>query len=78
MGIARTPSREEIERRAYEIYEERGCEDGHADDDWFAAERELSERLAAEPDSGRTSSRIKSAVTQAMQQKSHSARSAHN
>ncbi|HEX5423355.1 MAG TPA: DUF2934 domain-containing protein [Candidatus Acidoferrales bacterium] len=74
--MARTPSRDEIEVRAYEIYEQRGCEDGHADDDWFAAERELTERSA--PETGKSGSRIKEAVSQAMQQKSRSAGSAHN
>ncbi len=71
--MARTPSRDEIERRAYELYEQRGCEDGHDEEDWFAAERELSEQPAAEP--SESGSRIKTAVNQAMQQKSHSARS---
>jgi len=31
----------EVERRAYELYLERGGEDGHDVDDWIAAEREL-------------------------------------
>jgi Protein of unknown function (DUF2934) len=44
--MVRTPSREEIEKRAYEIYEERGREPGHAEEHWLAAEQELSERLA--------------------------------
>lgn len=30
-----------IERRAYELFESRGCELGRDMDDWFAAEREL-------------------------------------
>jgi hypothetical protein len=30
-----------VERRAYELYEQRGREDGHDWDDWLAAEREL-------------------------------------
>jgi hypothetical protein len=38
------PSRE-IERRAYELYLERGGEDGHDIDDWIQAEREVG-RLA--------------------------------
>ena len=33
---------EEIAKRAYEIYLERGGGDGHADDDWLLAEQELS------------------------------------
>ncbi|HTU35474.1 MAG TPA: DUF2934 domain-containing protein [Candidatus Acidoferrum sp.] len=74
--MARTPSRVEIEVRAYEIYEQRGCEDGHADEDWFAAERELSEQRT--PETVKSRSRIKEAVSQAMQQKSNTAKSAHN
>ena len=31
----------EIERRAYELYEERGREGGHDWEDWFQAERDL-------------------------------------
>lgn len=32
---------DDIERRAYELYEARGREDGHDWDDWLQAEREL-------------------------------------
>jgi hypothetical protein len=35
------PTREEIARRAYELFLERGGEHGHADEDWIQAEREL-------------------------------------
>lgn len=35
---------EDIARRAYERYCERGCEDGHDVEDWLAAERELNQR----------------------------------
>ena len=36
------PVREEkIRIRAYELYLERNCEAGHADDDWFRAESEI-------------------------------------
>ena len=38
----RAPTREEIEVRAYEIYLQRGGENGSALDDWLAAETELS------------------------------------
>ena len=34
-------SHEQIEERAYEFYLERGAEDGHALDDWLAAEKQL-------------------------------------
>lgn len=30
-----------IARRAYELYEQRGCAHGHDIDDWLLAEREL-------------------------------------
>jgi uncharacterized protein HemX len=43
------PSRnleEEIRRRAYEIYEERGREDGHDMDDWLRAEAEIAAKNA--------------------------------
>ncbi len=32
---------EEIRRRAYELYQERGCEHGHDLDDWLQAEAEI-------------------------------------
>jgi len=34
-------SEELIRQRAYELYEQRGREDGHALDDWLAAEAEI-------------------------------------
>jgi hypothetical protein len=37
------PAHEQIERRAYQIYLERGFHDGNALGDWLAAERELTE-----------------------------------
>jgi hypothetical protein len=36
------PTREQIERRAYEIYVERGYEHGGDVEDWLAAEEQLS------------------------------------
>lgn len=30
-----------IRRRAYELYEKRGCQDGHAEEDWLRAEAEI-------------------------------------
>jgi hypothetical protein len=38
---ARSADRDEIARRAYERYEERGREHGHDLDDWLEAERDL-------------------------------------
>jgi len=35
---------EEIRRRAYQLYEERGCLPGHENDDWLVAEREILTR----------------------------------
>lgn len=37
------PAREEIERRAYEIYLARGGVNGYDQDDWLQAEREIKE-----------------------------------
>jgi Protein of unknown function (DUF2934) len=48
----RIPSREAIERRAYEIYVERGSMEGHDVEDWIAAEDELMAR-AEEVDAAR-------------------------
>jgi hypothetical protein len=61
--MIRTPSKAEIEKRAYEIYEERGREPGHAEEHWLAAEQELTERPAPVTT---VSSRIRTAA-QAMQ-----------
>jgi hypothetical protein len=35
---------DEIRRRAYELYEQRGYSSGNEADDWFAAEREVLQR----------------------------------
>jgi hypothetical protein len=35
------PTHDEIARRAYQLFEERGREPGHDWEDWFQAEREL-------------------------------------
>jgi HSP20 family protein len=37
-----------IARRAYELFESRGCQDGHDLEDWFCAESELLEPMPAE------------------------------
>ena len=34
--------RERVARRAYELYQARGGGEGRADEDWYAAERELN------------------------------------
>jgi len=36
--------REALAQRAYDLYRERGGEDGHDRDDWFQAEEELRRR----------------------------------
>ena len=36
---------EEIRRRAYELYEARGREDGHDLEDWLRAEAEIASRM---------------------------------
>jgi hypothetical protein len=36
------PTNDEIARRAYELFEQRGRVDGHDREDWFQAERELT------------------------------------
>lgn len=46
---ATEPSNQEerIRCRAYELYEQRGAEDGHDMDDWLQAESELIQRTRA-------------------------------
>jgi hypothetical protein len=41
----KTPTQKEIELRAFEIYLQRGGEDGNELNDWLAAEKELTESL---------------------------------
>jgi hypothetical protein len=40
--VQQKETREEIDKRAYQLFEERGCRDGHALEDWIDAERELA------------------------------------
>lgn len=40
---------EEINRRAYELYRERGGEHGSDVDDWVRAEKELSDKPVVQP-----------------------------
>jgi hypothetical protein len=44
----------EIERRAYELFLERGGEDGHDVDDWMRAERELGTQVGTQAEPRRT------------------------
>jgi hypothetical protein len=43
MTERKVPTTQEIEQRAYEIYLERGGEDGRSIEDWLAAEKELTQ-----------------------------------
>ena len=40
------PMEQQIQRRAYELYEQRGRTDGYDLDDWLQAEREIKGRQA--------------------------------
>lgn len=64
----RIPSREAIERRAFEIYIERGCVEGNDVADWLAAEEELMARAeeveaASEPASDLRPAPLRKSVT---------------
>ena len=48
-GTIAPPQDENVARRAYELYEQRGAGDGRDWDDWFEAERELRQSTAAVP-----------------------------
>jgi hypothetical protein len=63
MSERKVPTAEQIEQRAYELYLERGCEDGHDLADWLAAEKELIE-LSGQPPSGTPKARAASAGQQ--------------
>ena len=43
MSERKVPTTQEIEQRAYEIYLERGGEEGRRLEDWLAAEKELTQ-----------------------------------
>lgn len=43
-AIKRIPARDEVERRAYELFLARGAGDGRDVEDWFQAERELQDQ----------------------------------
>jgi hypothetical protein len=38
------PMKKQIEARAYELYLQRGCENGHDVEDWLTAEKELKQQ----------------------------------
>ena len=39
--LRREPSHDEIAKRAYQLFEHRGCVHGHEMDDWVQAEKEI-------------------------------------
>ena len=48
LPIERDVIEEKVRQRAYELFQQRGCEDGHAMEDWLQAEAEiLKERVPA-------------------------------
>ena len=48
VSVVNSTREEEIRRRAYEIYLERGEQPGRELDDWFQAERELKRGMVPE------------------------------
>ena len=56
--VCHTPSHEEIGRRAYEIYLERGSRPGDELDDWLRAERELQKVALFARDWNRVQQRV--------------------
>ena len=51
----------EIAKRAYEFYLARGCQDGHAIEDWVRAEQELARtQPSAEATKTKTTARVTS------------------
>ena len=50
VAIAPSVAESDIARRAFELYCDRGCEDGHDVDDWLNAERELRDAASSSAD----------------------------
>jgi hypothetical protein len=50
VSVVNSTREEEIRRRAYEIYLERGEQQGRELDDWFQAERELKRGMFVNPE----------------------------
>jgi hypothetical protein len=55
-------SKEEIARRAHELYVERGRQDGRALEDWVRAEKELSQDTVAGPSKTKVAERSRSRI----------------
>jgi hypothetical protein len=49
MIVRREPSRQEIARRAHDLYLQRGGEQGKDVEDWVRAEKELSDERVVKP-----------------------------
>ena len=64
MSERKLSASEQIEQRAYELYLERGGEDGHDRADWLAAENELTE-FPEQSNSGATKAWTAGAALQA-------------
>jgi hypothetical protein len=47
-------SREELEKRAYELYLRRGAEHGHDEEDWLLAEAQLTEERNRGPETSKS------------------------
>jgi hypothetical protein len=52
VSVGKSACDEEIKRRAYEIYRERGEQPGRELDDWLQAERELKRAMFLNPENG--------------------------
>jgi hypothetical protein len=63
MSERKVPTIQQIEQRAYEIYLERGGEDGRSMEDWIAAEKELAESSSEKPVTGISRSRAAASGT---------------
>lgn len=48
LAVMKSPSepQDQIRRRAYELYEQRGSKDGHEVSDWLQAESEVAQQKA--------------------------------
>ena len=55
----RKPSKEQISRRAYELYVQRGSEQGKDVEDWMRAEKELSHAIVGSANGGSHSARTR-------------------
>jgi hypothetical protein len=49
-----TISLEELEKRAYELYLQRGAEHGHDEEDWLLAEAQLTEERDRGPETSKS------------------------